>query len=152
VAKEVGPQASDWIVRGNGEVRELHWPQAAKPSLDNASGVTGFAAGPDGTYIHIDGGNARFAIGSAAATQAAPYIGEANGFVRNFRRTAQGVRFEFAGHYQPFVKLANAQQCKVSVNKQAVATRRDGEFLRFDTPADVGQKLNYQSVEVACGR
>jgi hypothetical protein len=62
------------------------------------------------------------------------------------------MRFEFAGHYQPFVKLANAQQCKVSVNNQAVATRRDGDFLRFDTQADIGHKLNYKSVEVACGR
>ncbi|TGQ51015.1 hypothetical protein, partial [Mesorhizobium sp. M4B.F.Ca.ET.211.01.1.1] len=40
VAKEVGPHAQNWLVRGNGEVRELHWPQAGKPSLDSASGVT----------------------------------------------------------------------------------------------------------------
>jgi polysaccharide biosynthesis protein PelA len=148
VAKGVGAQPQDWLVRGNGEVRELHWPQAGKPLLDHASGVTGYAAGPDGTYIHIDSGSARFAIGGPST---APYIGEANGFVRNFQRTPQGMRFEFAGHYQPFVKLANAQQCKVSVDNQAVATRRDGDFLRFDTPAEVGQKLNYKSVEVACG-
>ncbi|TDY26039.1 hypothetical protein B0G81_6539 [Paraburkholderia sp. BL6665CI2N2] len=150
VAKEVGPQAGEWLVRGNGEVRELHWPQATKPVLADASGVTGFATGPDGTYVHIDGGSARFAIGAVA--NAAPYIGEANGFVRNFQRTAQGMRFEFAGHYQPFVKLANAQQCKVSVDRQAVDTRREGELLRFDTRANVGSKLNYQSIEVACGR
>jgi len=148
VAKEVGPQGGDWVVRGNGEVRELHWPLATRPTLDKSSGVTGYASGPDGTYIHIDNGSARFAIGGA---NTAPYIGEANGFVRNFERTPQGMRFDFAGHYQPFVKLANAMQCKVSVNHQPVATRRDGDFLRFDTPADVGQKLNYKSVEVACG-
>ncbi|MEZ0602428.1 sugar ABC transporter [Paraburkholderia sp. IW21] len=149
VAKEVGPNANEWLVRGNGEVRELHWPVAATPSLDRASGVTGFASGPDGIYIHIDDGNARFAIGGAATV---PYIEEANGFVRNFRRTPNGMRFEFAGHYQPFVKLANAQSCKVSVDNQPVATHRDGEFLRFDTAATVGQKLNYVSVEATCGR
>jgi polysaccharide biosynthesis protein PelA len=112
--------------------------------------VTGFAGGPDGTYIHIDNGNARFSIGGGAS--ALPYIGEANGFVRNFKRTPQGMRFEFASHYQPFVKLANAQQCRVSVNGQRVAARRDGDFLRFDASADLGQKLNYKSVEVACDR
>ncbi|CAE6818586.1 hypothetical protein R75483_06131 [Paraburkholderia domus] len=149
VAKEVGPHANDWIVRGNGEVRELHWPQAATPALDTAAGLTGFAAGPDGTYIHIDGGSARFAIAGSAS---APYIAEANGFVRNFRRTPNGMRFEFAGHYQPFVKLANAQSCRISVNNQPVAARRDGNFLRFDTSASVGEKLNYTSVEAACGR
>ncbi|WP_277188737.1 sugar ABC transporter [Caballeronia sp. BR00000012568055] len=150
VAKEVGPQARDWIVRGDGEVRELHWPKVAKPSLDGASGVTGFAGGPDGTYIHIDNGNARFSIGGGAG--ALPYIGEANGFVRNFKRMPQGMRFEFAGHYQPFVKLASAQQCRVSVNGQRVTTRRDGDFLRFDASADLGQTLNYKSVEVVCDR
>lgn len=149
VAKEVGPHAKDWIVRGNGEVAELHWPQAGTPALDQASGLTGFTAGPDGTYIHIDNGNARFAIGGAAS---APYIAEANGFVRNFKRTRTGMRFEFAGHYQPFVKLANAQSCKVSVDNQPVTTRRDGHFLRFDTQASLSQKSNYPSVEVACGR
>ncbi|HZZ06484.1 polysaccharide deacetylase family protein, partial [Paraburkholderia sp.] len=149
VAKEVGPHANDWIVRGNGEVRELHWPQAATPALDTAAGLTGFAAGPDGTYIHIDGGSARFAIGGPAS---APYIAEANGFVRNFRRTPNGMRFEFAGHYQPFVKLANAQSCRISVNNQPVAARRDGNFLRFDISASAGEKLNYTSVEAVCGR
>ncbi|WCM21892.1 sugar ABC transporter [Paraburkholderia bryophila] len=148
VAKEVGPQG-DWLVRGDGSVRELHWPQTVKPSLDTAQGVTGFSNGTDGTYIHIDDGSARFTLNGAAS---APYIAEANGFVRNFRRTPQGMHFEFAGHYQPFVKLANAQSCRISINNQPVATRRDGDFLRFDTPADIGQKLNYLSVEAACGR
>jgi polysaccharide biosynthesis protein PelA len=141
-----------WLVRGNGEVRELHWPNASRPALEGADGVTGFAPGPDGTYIHIDNGDARFAIrGEPAAT---PYIAEANGFVRHFKRTPQGMRFEFAGHYQPFVKLANvsARQCKVSIGNQSVATRRDGDLLRFDTAADIGSKLNYKPVEVACVR
>jgi len=149
VAKEVGTQAPGWIVRGDGAVRELHWPAAGTPALDGAAGVTGFAPGPDGTYIHIDGGSARFSIGGASAL---PYIGEANGFVRGFQRTPHGMRFEFAGHYQPFVRLANAQQCKVSVSGQRVAARRDGAFLRFDTAAEVGTQLNYKPVEVDCGR
>ncbi|WP_179743115.1 polysaccharide deacetylase family protein [Paraburkholderia bryophila] len=147
VAKEVGSQGG-WVVRGDGSVRELHWPQTARPSLDAAQGVTGFSNGPDGTYIHIDDGSARFALGGAASV---PYIAEANGFVRNFRRTPQGMHFEFAGHYLPFVKLANAQSCRISINNQPVAARRDGDFLRFDTPADIGPKLNYLSVEAACG-
>jgi polysaccharide biosynthesis protein PelA len=149
VAKEVGPNAGGWIVRGNGAVRELHWPVTSKPSVDDASGVTGYAQGPDGMYIHIDGGNARFSIGGAASK---PFIAEANGFVRHFKRTPQGMSFEFGGHYQPFVKLANAQQCRVSIDGKQVSTRRDGDFLRFDASADVGQTLNYKPVEVVCGR
>ncbi|SDH15249.1 hypothetical protein SAMN05216466_107285 [Paraburkholderia phenazinium] len=154
VAREVGSRAG-WVVRGNGEVRELHWPGTNAPLLDGASGVTGYAAGPDGTYIHIDGGAARFAFGANGAgcggARALPYIAEANGFVRNFRSTANGMSFEFGGYYQPFVTLANAQTCSASVDGKPVAARRDGALLRFDTPGVAAQQVVYQRVEIACG-
>ncbi len=144
-----------WIVRGNGAVRELHWPQDGMPTLTQGNGVTGFSHGPDGTYIHIADGTARFALDANANGSDAgktPYIAEADGVVRQFSRTATGMRFEFAGHYQPFVKFANAQSCRVTVNGHAVIARRDGEMLRFDTPASVEQQMNFQSVELTCGR
>ncbi|MEW6344619.1 MAG: sugar ABC transporter [Pseudomonadota bacterium] len=158
VARQVGSR-DGWVVRGNGEVRELHWPGANAPLLDGASGVTGFAAGPDGTYIHIDGGEARFALGANGASgaggangaRALPYIAEANGFVRNFRSTANGMSFEFGGYYQPFVTLANAQTCSANVGGKPVAVRRDGALLRFDTAGVAAQQVEYQRVEIACG-
>ena len=157
VARGVGSNGADWVVRGDGEVRELHWPRTQAPVLDASSGVTGFAPGPDGTYIHIDDGSARVSFDAATAAGNAPnatlpYIAEANGFVRRFERTPDGMRFDFGGYYQPFVKLANAQTCRVSVDGRAVAARRDGNTLRFDTPGVAGAAVNYQTVEVACGR
>ena len=163
------PNAADtrWIVRGNGAIRELHWPQNGMPTLAQGNGVTGFSHGPDGTYIHIADGAAQFEInadgtdstesggrmvsttGNASNT---PYLAEANGVVRQFSRTATGMQFQFAGHYEPFVKFANAQNCRASVNGRAVAVRRDGEMLRVDTPAAVEQQMNFTSVELACGR
>jgi hypothetical protein len=160
VARQTGSR-DGWVVRGNGEVRELHWPNTSAPDLDGSSGVTGFAAGPDGIYIHIDGGDARFNFGgggvdgangvNGGAAHATPYIVEANGFVRNFRTTANGVSFEFGGYYQPFVVLANAQTCNASVDGKPAPTRRDGALLRFDTPAVAGQQVDYRHVEIACG-
>lgn len=154
---------TQWIVRGNGAVRELHWPQNGTPILAPGNGVTGYSHGPDGTYIHIADGAARFTIGRGdqpgtvdgradGRSAQLPYIAEADGVVRQFTRTATGMRFEFAGHYQPFVKFANAQSCRVSVNGQAVSARRDGDMLRLDTPASVEQQMNYKSVELTCGR
>ncbi|CAB3774297.1 sugar ABC transporter [Paraburkholderia humisilvae] len=150
-----------WIVRGNGEVRELHWPAANAPDLRASRGVTGYAAGPDGTYVHIADGAARVVFDAANAAPAAqpagasagavPYIAQANGFVRRFTRDAHGMSFEFGGYYQPFVELANAQRCSVSMAGHPVAARRDGAQLRFDTPPAVGLKIDYQPVEVACG-
>jgi hypothetical protein len=152
--------AGTWIVRGNGEVRELHWPGTNAPDLRASHGVTGYAAGPDGTYIHIADGAARVtfdATGAAAAQSAAasnagvPYIAQANGFVRRFTRTGNRLSFEFGGYYQPFVELANAQRCSVSVAGRPVAARRDGDRLRFDTAPAAGLPIDYQPVEVACG-
>ena len=146
---------TQWIVRGNGSVRELHWPLNSRPSIAQGNGVTGFSHGPDGTYIHIADGAAQFSLGGdreGSRASGMPYIAEADGVVRQFSRTATGVRFEFAGHYLPFVKFANAQSCRVSVNGQVVATRRDGEMLRFETAASIEQNMNFKSVELICGR
>jgi len=160
-----GVANTQWIVRGNGSVRELHWPQNGTPTLAQGNGVTGYASGPDGTYIHIADGAARFALGGNSSGANAvngsdnshtPYIVEANGVVRRFSRTATGMRFEFAGHYEPFARIANAQSCRVSVNGQPVAVRhesgRDGETLRFDTPASAEQQMNFRSIELTCAR
>ncbi|KVE10642.1 sugar ABC transporter [Burkholderia vietnamiensis] len=156
VAREV--DGSGWRVRGNGEVRELRWPQAQAPDLATATGVTGYSDGPDGTYVHIDGGNARFSFERAhaqgsqnAGSRALPYIAEANGFVRNFQRTANGLTFDFGGYYEPFVRIANGARCTASVAGRAVAAQRDGTFLRFDTPGVAGQSVGYQPVSVSCG-
>ncbi|MFC0575399.1 sugar ABC transporter [Paraburkholderia solisilvae] len=149
--------AVTWIVRGNGEVRELRWPGANAPDLRASHGVTGYAAGPDGTYIHIADGAARVTFDATAGTAAAtsnagvPYIAQANGFVRRFTRTGNRLSFEFGGYYQPFVELANAQRCSVSVAGRPVAARRDGDRLRFDTAPAAGLPIDYQPVEVACG-
>jgi hypothetical protein len=152
--------AHAWIVRGNGEVRELHWLDANAPDLRASRGVTGYSSGPDGTYIHFADGAARVVFDTPRETLASqpdtpagavPYIAQANGFVRRFARDAHRMSFEFGSYYQPFVELANAQRCSVSVAGRPVAARRDGTRLRFDmAPAD-GLEIRYQPVEVDCG-
>ncbi|KXF59786.1 sugar ABC transporter [Burkholderia thailandensis] len=151
VAREIGgptSSSSGWLVRGNGDIGELHWPQNGIPKLDAASGVTGFSAGPDGTYIHIDAGSARFSFGE---TSTVPYIATANGFVRRFERVPGGLRFEFAGHYQPFVELANAGRCRISVDDRPIAVRHNGTLVFFNTRADIAPDMTYQRIEVDCG-
>ncbi|MGV2292882.1 sugar ABC transporter [Trinickia sp. YCB016] len=151
----VAREGDAWLVRGNGEVRELHWPKDDVPLIDAAhdsTGVTGYSHGPDGTYIHIDGGAARFTLGAKAAPGALPYIAQANGFVRNFQRSASGLRFEFGGYYKPFVELASASTCRVSMNGARVAATRNGTLLRVDIPGVAGQQVTYRPLEIDCGR
>ncbi|MEK6346946.1 MAG: sugar ABC transporter, partial [Burkholderia sp.] len=129
VARQTGTR-DHWVVRGGGIVRELHWAGSEVPDLSRASGVTGYAPGPDGNYIHIDDGAARFTLTpTAGAARQPPHIAVANGFVRRFRVTPRGLAFEFGGYYQPFVELANAQRCSVRVAGQPVANRPDRTLL-----------------------
>ncbi|WP_118179904.1 sugar ABC transporter [Paraburkholderia phosphatilytica] len=143
--------ASRWIVRGDGQVRELRWPQGA-PDLRTSPGVTGYSAGPDGTYVHINNGAATVSFDAGSASNTLPYIAEANGYVRRFERTTNGLSFEFGGYYQPFVKIANAQSCRVTVDGKPVAAQHDGATLRFDTPASADLQIHYQPVEISCER
>jgi polysaccharide biosynthesis protein PelA len=150
----VARDGDGWLVRGNGEVRELHWPKNDVPLLDpvhDSTGVTGYAHGPDGTYIHIDGGDARFTLGAQASGPALPYIAQANGFVRDFKRTSTGLSFEFGGYYKPFIELANASTCRVSANGARVGATKNGTTLHADFPAVPGQQVSYRPVEVDCG-
>lgn len=153
VAREIGGDAGqDWLVRGNGNVRELHWMKNDAPQVSASNGVTGYWTGTDGTYIHIADGQARVAFGADGnAKTALPYIAQANGFVRDFKRNGRSMSFQFGGYYQPFMQIANAQSCRVSVDGHAAATRRDGDFLRFDTAGIAATQMQYRSVEVACG-
>jgi hypothetical protein len=162
VARAIAPAGaarspdSNWIVRGDGEVRELRAPPGSVPDLRASAGVTGYDVGADGTYIHFADGAASFAITQADAAQTAnaqlPYIAVANGYVRQFKRTARGMAFEFGGYYQPFVQLANAGTCSVEVAGRSVAVQRNGSSLRFDTSASADLQMNYQPVEVNCAR
>lgn len=148
-------KSDDWLVRGNGEVRELHWPQTTAPDLHASRGVTGYAPGPDGTYIHITDGAARVSFdepGALSKASALPYIAEANGFVRDFKRDAKGMSFEFGGYYEPFVKLANAQTCSASIAGRPVPLKHDGAYVRFDTAPLNALEVHYQPVEIRCER
>lgn len=147
----VAREGDGWLVRGDGEVRELHWGGSDVPRLDDASGVTGYSAGPDGTYIHIDGGSARFSFAPADARTAMPYLAEANGFVRHFQRVGHGLRFDFGGYYKPFFQIANAAQCRASSAGKPLAAQREGTALRVQMPGSDGRRVTYQPVEVNCG-
>jgi hypothetical protein len=155
-AGAAGSADSNWLVRGDGEVRELRAPSGSVPDLRVSVGVTGYAVGSDGTYIHFADGAATVALTQANLTQTAnaqlPYIAMANGYVRQFKRTTHGLAFEFGGYYQPFVQLTNAGTCSVEVGGRPVAVQRSGATLRFEVPASAALQMNYQPVEVNCAR
>lgn len=157
VARELGdaadgaPANGPWVVRGDGNLRNLRWTGAGVPDVANARGVTGSSPAPGGgVYVHLDGGNARFGF-VPAATRAVPELPEANGLVRDWRREGNVTRFTFAGYYKPFFRLANAGQCSVTIDGKPASGVRERDTLRFNTPAVNDPNHAQQQVEVRCG-
>ena len=163
VARDVqadGGASAAWHFRGNGAVREIHWQPGGAPDLRTAYNVTGYAPGPDGIYIHIEDGDAHVAIdANASARPAQPYISFARGFVKDAVVRPDGMRFGFAGHYAPYVRFENAGQCTVTVNGQRRDAKREtgangvaGNALRIELPEQLPEKMQYDQVELHCGR
>jgi len=157
VARELGdgaagaPASGAWVVRGDGNLRNLRWIGAGVPDVATATGVTGSSPAPGGgVYVHLDGGNGRFNI-VPAATRAVPQLPEANGLVRNWRRDGNTTRFNFSGYYKSFFRLANAGQCSVTLDGKPVNGVRENNTLRFDTQAVMDPINVQQQVEVRCG-
>ncbi|CAJ0679779.1 hypothetical protein R82526_00380 [Ralstonia mannitolilytica] len=147
----IARDGDQWVVRGNGDLRELRWMAPGTPRLADAHGVTGYDKAAGGIYIHLDDGAARFAMTPAAEPARQPYIAEAAAFVRRFERTGNGVSFEAGGYYKPFVRVANAGACRVKVDgAPARASRGQAGSLRVDLPGGAAQSVTYQRVDVVC--
>lgn len=157
VARELGDgtdgaaASGAWIVRGDGNLRNLRWTGAGVPDVATATGVAGSSPAPGGgVYVHLDGGNARFSF-VQASSRTVPELPEANGLVRDWRRDGGTTRFAFSGYYKPFFRLANAGQCSVTIDGKPARGVRENNTLRFDTPAVNDPIHVQQQVEVRCG-
>lgn len=155
VARELpagdGGQGGAWIVRGDGNLRNLRWTGNGVPDVASARGVTGTSPAPGGgVYLYLDGGNARFAIGAAPAAEPAVQLAEANGIVRDWQRRDGVTTFAFSGYYKPFFRLAGAGQCRVSVDGKPVQGVRERNTLRVDTAPITDPIHVRQRVEVHC--
>lgn len=140
-----------WVVRGNGDLRNLRWTGPGAPDVVTANGVTGTSPAPGGgIYLHLDGGDVRFAMRAAPDVRGVPQIAEANGFVRDWQHRNGVTRFAFSGYYKPFFRLTGAASCHVSVDGRPVRGVRDGDAVRVDTAPDTAPNHVRQQVEVRC--
>ncbi|WP_354686311.1 bifunctional glycoside hydrolase 114/ polysaccharide deacetylase family protein [Cupriavidus necator] len=153
VARELGDESGPgaWIVRGDGNLRNLRWTGAGVPDVATARGVTGTSAAPGGgVYLHLDGGDVRFATRAAPAPMSAPQLVEANGVVRNWQREGTVTRFRFGGYYKPFFRLSGAGNCRVSIDGKPVQAVRERDTVRVDTAPLTDLNHARQDVEIRC--
>jgi len=103
-----------WVVRNGGYLRTVRLPAGKAPDLTSAQGVAGYTAGPGGTYVHLTGGAARFAVIDAARAPHVPHLADANGRLEHFARDANGFSFDLRALVVPQFRLADAGACRVS--------------------------------------
>lgn len=145
----VARQGDGWIVRSGADLRQLRWQGTEVPELATAQGITGYLAGPGGMYIHMGGDTASFRM-VAASTRNQPYVREASGFIRSFRREGRGLQFDLGGYYKPFVELAGMAGCTPAGNPGIRHTRQDTNSWRLELPGTMAQPLQYQTIRVHC--
>ena len=146
----VAREGDAWLVRTGDDLRQLRWPGKGVPHMDQAQGLAGYMPGPGGLYIHMGDRQAKFSM-SASDRDALPYIHTASGFVRNFSRLGNSLRLDFGGYYQPFILLANADNCRVAVDGKPTSGSVHSGLRRVSVGGHVAPSVNYHSVEVNCG-
>ncbi|MHB8120998.1 MAG: bifunctional glycoside hydrolase 114/ polysaccharide deacetylase family protein [Desulfuromonadaceae bacterium] len=125
----VARDGSGWLIRNNGQLRQLRIPQTlGYPDLLNSSKVSGFNDHGDSRYLHLlPGGEARVEL--AQSSPAEPYLASAGGFLDYFERGNNGLKLELHG-YMPFkVRIANARGCRFSKGVKAVTSGNVNELV-----------------------
>jgi hypothetical protein len=103
-----------WVVRNGGHLRTVRLPVGKVPDMTTAIGVVGYLPGPGGTYVHLAGSEARFAVLDASDARRTPYLAQANGRIEHFSRTGNGFAFDLRARVAPRYWLANVGTCRVA--------------------------------------
>lgn len=103
-----------WVIRNAGHLRTVRLPPGKAPDMATASGVAGWLPGPGGTYVHLAGSAARFAVIDEKDAPHVPYLADANGRIENFTRTGNSFSFDLRARVAPQYRLANAGACRVA--------------------------------------
>ncbi|VVE34197.1 sugar ABC transporter [Pandoraea cepalis] len=150
VAREVAADGTTrWRVRSGADLREMRWPGAGVPVTGTSDDVAGYLPGPGGLYIHMGGDTAEFSIAPKGAERT-PHIDEAAGFIRDFQRTGRNLSFRFGGYYKPFVSVANAAGCRISVDGVAKGRADGAGRLRAEVSGVAEKPVVMHTVGVDC--
>lgn len=131
VARDVAD--GTWEARGDGTLRTLRLP-AALGTPAAGEGVAGYARINGDAYLHLAGGEARFAS-RAGASMEGPYLASANVRIDGWRVTRSGgateIAFAAAGHVPAEFVFANAAGCTLTAEGRPAARTESGGLVTF---------------------
>jgi hypothetical protein len=114
-----------WLVRGNGNLRELRAPSAfGEPVMEAGGALAGFKRNGDNQYLHIADSEANLRFRKAVAASA-PYLVSAN--ARIVHMTSDGNNLNLALSGQVSVKFALALGARCTVRAEGKALKADSK-------------------------
>ncbi|MFC5302109.1 bifunctional glycoside hydrolase 114/ polysaccharide deacetylase family protein [Azospira restricta] len=127
----VARDGDGWRIRGDGELRTLRAPAAlGRPDPGASLAVAGHAAGSEGHYVHLAGGDALLRFAETPAGR--PYLHDANARLAAWQADGDGLRFVLQGHQPLDFALAGSRGCVTRADGRPLTPRRsDGDLQHF---------------------
>jgi hypothetical protein len=120
----------DFLVANAGALRSLRTPpELGEPKLETSSNLAGWGLGPDGRYLILTAGQARFAFAQTSNTL--PYLAGSNAGVEEWTRNTHAIHARLAGFAPIEFDLANAMQCTVKADGKSLVGTKVGQFLKY---------------------
>jgi len=150
IARDLRAAQPTWRVRGAGELRTLRLPPDAAVALADSRNVAGARPGPGGVYVHLTDADATVVVAREAAPQV--HVHDAAGWIRDFVRDADGIRFALFSYYRPEFTLAHAQGCRVRVDERDLRPAASAAgLLRYELARhDAAYAPTQSLVDVRC--
>ena len=145
----IARDGAGWRIRGNGALRTVRLPAALGTPLPATSqGVAGWREGPEGSYVHLTGGDAWLRTGTAATAApppARPSLYEANARLTAWQAEGASVRFSLQGHAPLEFSLRDAGACQVRADGRALSPLSSS---RASGPAARAYRLSHAAADI----
>lgn len=125
----IARSGNGWLVRNNGDLRQLRLPvSAGYPDLTASRGVLGFSDHHDQRYIHLAPGGEAFLV----LTDHLPgrsWLAAAAAVIDRFEWTSTGMRLAVTAPAEGYLRFGAADGCRLVSNGRPAAVHRDAEQL-----------------------
>ncbi len=150
IARDWRAPQTTWRIRSQGQVRTVRLPERGPLSLRASRNVAGVSPGPQARYVHLTAADADLVL--APEPHPPVHVTQAGGWLDQFSRDAQGMRFGLSSYTPASLHLAAATGCRVFLNeREARPAATPGDTLHI-TLADheVSTTPHHVLVHVRC--
>ncbi|WP_457642048.1 endo alpha-1,4 polygalactosaminidase [Persephonella sp.] len=125
----VGFDGKGWLIAGDGKLKTVRFDRKVYPSVKKSSGVVGYKAENNRTYIHLDG-SGRYYL-TFNEKEKFPYLYDFNGFIKSYNRSDNSFRILAESYLPAHIRFDVPDNCTVDVLNREDFIREIGSKLVF---------------------